>query len=150
MRHKVLSVLGAVISLFSIFFVFAAIGDLLNPEEADTELGVLMGLLIFFSGTTISGIYLFISGRRKNRIYQYEKRERQILKIIAEYEGQVTPEEIALGSKLSVSEAQEYLDAMCSNGAGELRITEGGRRVYHFFGFISKEEKKSAESVLEK
>lgn len=75
--------------------------------------------------------------------------ERRILKIIAEKEGQLTPEEIALAGDISVSEAKEYLDAMCTRGAGEVRITDEGNQVYHLFGFISKEEKKTAESVLD-
>ncbi len=149
MRHRIMSILGAVISLFSSFFVIASVGDLFNPEEVETELSVIMGLFVFFSATAATGIYMFIGGRKKYLAGVHEKKERVILKKIAEKNGQLTPEEIAVDSDISLNEAREILNDMCSRGAGELRITGEGNQVYHFFGFVSKEEKKTAEGLLD-
>ena len=99
--------------------------------------------------TFIGGIYLFIRSISKNKRHQQEKQERQILKLIAKNKGSITPEEIAADSSITISEARDFLDNLCKNGAGEIRITEQGRMLYYFFGFISPLEKETAKNAFE-
>jgi len=148
-RYKFQSFIGFIILLFSIFFIMAAIGDLLHPDETDTAFGVLMGLLVFFLVTAIGGIYMFIIGILKNKRHQNEKQEREILKLIAKNKGSITPEEIAASSSRTLTEARAFLDTLCQNGAGEIRVTEEGQILYYFFGFISPLEKETAKNVLD-
>lgn len=146
--RRILSLLGLMISLFSVFFVFAAISDLVNPKP-ETDTGVVAGLLVFFSATTVGGLYLSRSQSRKRRREVEERDEAELLAIIRERNGRVTPEEVALHTQLNIEESRARLDALCARGSGEIRVTEGGALVYVFFGFLSDEEKKGARSVLD-
>lgn len=147
--YRIQSFIGILIALFSLFFTIAGIGDILRPEESDTPIGVVWGLTFFFLLTSVGGIYLFIKGILRSRRYQHEKRERLILKLIAQNKGSITPEEIAANSSITISEARIFLDTLCQNGAGEIRVTEEGRILYHFFGFMSSQEKETAKNALD-
>ena len=147
-RYTLQAWFSAFVALIGLFFVMAAIGDLLKPEETDTELGVLLGLLVFFGGLTIAGIYLFFRWRRIASSTVYEEKERRLLELIAEIGSEVTPEEIAVKCPFTVDEVQAFLDHLCSRGSGEIKLTDCGKRVYHIFGFVSNDEKKTAESLL--
>jgi len=149
MFHRIVSVFGALTALFSVFFCSAAVYDLIHPEKTDTETGVVIGLFVFFFITTAGGIYLFVSSSRKCRQDSIEKSEREVLALIAEKDGRVTPHEIALNTRMTVEEARNRLDRMCADGSGELRITPEGKTVYVFFSFMSEKEKKSAKNVME-
>ncbi|MEZ4527138.1 MAG: winged helix-turn-helix domain-containing protein [Desulfobacterales bacterium] len=149
MFHRIVSVFGALMALFSIFFCCMAVYDLMHPETTDTEPGVLIGLFVFFFLTAAVGIYLFVSASRKSRQGGMEKSEREILALIAEKGGRITPHEIALNTRLTVAEAKIHLDRMCADGSGELQITPEGNMVYVFFTFLSEREKMSARNVLE-
>jgi hypothetical protein len=149
MIHRFLSALGAAIALFSLFFCMAAIGDLLEPEHTETPFGVLVGLLVFFLGSMIGGIYLGWTQHRRARTGKAERTERTILRMIAARNGRITPEEIALELPLTVGQARERLDALCEDGSGEVQVTMEGKKVYVFFGFPSDEDRNSARSVLD-
>ena len=49
----ILSIIGA---LFSLFFVIAAIGDIISGREQD-KTGVLVGLIVIFGGLAATGIF---------------------------------------------------------------------------------------------
>ena len=57
MLKKFLGVLGGLTCLSSLVFVSAAVGDLI-VGSSDTEPGILVGLLIFFSGTALASGFL--------------------------------------------------------------------------------------------
>lgn len=149
MLNRILPIFGFIAALFSLLFCWMAIYDLLNPGNTDTEPGVLIGLLIFFSITLGAGIFMMLKGSWRYKRRKYEKIEREILSLIAQKGGRITPEEIALNSQMSVEDAKVHLDRMCENGSGELQVTESGRLVYVFLGFITADEKKSARSALD-
>lgn len=146
--RRIFAFLGLMIALFSVFFVFAAVSDLMNPKP-ETDTGVVAGLLVFFSATSVGGFQLFRSQSRKHRRDAEERAEAELLAVIRERGGMVTPEEIALRTHLNIDESRSRLDALCARGAGEIRVTGTGALVYVFFGFLSDEEKKSARSVLD-
>ncbi|MGE0087169.1 MAG: hypothetical protein AB7S75_22420 [Desulfococcaceae bacterium] len=149
MFHRIVSVFGALLSLFSIFFCSAAVYDLMHPEKTDTETGVVIGLFVFFFITTAVGIYLFVSAYRKCRQDRIEKSEREVLTLIAEKGGRITPHEIALNIRMTVAEARNHLDRMSADGSGEVQVTPEGKTVYVFFAFLSQEEKESAKNVMD-
>ena len=149
MFHRIVSVFGALMALFSIFFCSMAVYDLMHPETTDTEPGVLIGLFVFFLITGAGGICLFVSASRRCRQVVIEKNEREILALIAEKRGRVTPHEIALNTRMTVAEARNRLDTMCADGSGELQVTAEGKTVYVFFAFLSEKEKESARNVMD-
>ena len=51
-------VLGGIIALFSSFFVAAALADIARGGDGKTGVPVLVGLLVFFTGTMLAGGYL--------------------------------------------------------------------------------------------
>ncbi len=149
MIHRILSIIGGGVALFSLFLCIAAVGDLMNPSETDTGTGTLIGLLVFFAGTMAAGGFLCVSQWKRAKTGTVERAERNILRMIAARSGRITPEEIALEQPLTVEQARERLDALCGGGSGEVQVTRDGRLVYVFFGFLSEEERKSARGVLD-
>ncbi|MCP4701035.1 MAG: hypothetical protein GY862_29905 [Gammaproteobacteria bacterium] len=147
--HKLFVFLGGLIALFSSLFVIVALSDLADPAQSDTEPGVLWGLLIFFLLTGLAGVYLAVSNIRKKRRKSGERMERELLKLVAAANGRITPAEIAVNSGLTLKEAEEHLSHMCRGGNGELQLTKDGKMVYVFFGFLSPEEKASAQNVMD-
>lgn len=137
------------IALFSSFFVVAAISDLLHPEQTDTEVSVLWGLLFFFSLTLAAGLYLLLSYRKRKVRYLIERNERQLLQAIADANGRVTIAEIAYKTHMTLKESELALKALCKDGRGELQLTETGKMVYVFFGLLSEDEKNTAKSVMD-
>lgn len=149
MINKIISVFSFIIIIVSLFFCGALIYDLMNPGNSDTDTGVLIGLMIFFSATLAAGFFMMFKARSTHHRHSYEKIEKEILSMISRKEGRITPEEIALDSQMTVEDAKGHLDRLCENGSGELQVTESGRLVYVFFGFITTGEKEGARSALD-
>ncbi|MFP4031199.1 MAG: hypothetical protein ACLFRG_10545 [Desulfococcaceae bacterium] len=149
MIHKIFSIIGGGVGLFSLFLCIAAVGDLMDPNETDPGTGTLIGLLVFFGGIMSASGYLCVSQWKRAKTGTVERTERNILRMIAARSGRITPEEIALEQPLTVEQARARLDALCGGGSGEVQVTPEGRLVYVFFGFLSEEERNSARSVLE-
>jgi uncharacterized membrane protein len=124
---------GIVIVLFSAFFVVSAVADLVGGES-ETEMSVLAGLLVFFFLTGIGGLYMAVNSRKRAKKRAEERMEREILGLIAAKGGQITPFEVAAETDLSAAEAQAYLDKLCSDGMGTLKVTPEGDLVYVFRG----------------
>ena len=139
----------ALVALFSVFLVINAGYELSNPESAKTEPGVLWGLLVFFSLATTGCIYVIIRTVRKSRREDIENEERDLLKVIAERGGRITPAEIAAATNLTIAESEDKLRKLCRHGSGELQLTSDGRSVYVFFGFLSEDEKAGAKSAMD-
>ena len=91
--YKFLMIIGGFITAFSVFFVTAAAGDLMTGSS-DTQPEVLWGLLVFFSMSGLSGLYLCINSRAKDRRRKREEKERLVLRLIAEKKGRIMPVEM--------------------------------------------------------
>jgi hypothetical protein len=149
MFHKILSIIGGGVALFSLFLCIAAVGDLMDPAETDPSTGTLIGLFVFFGGTAVAGGFLCVTQWKRSKTGTVERTERMILRMIADRSGRITPEEIAMELPLTVEQARERLNGLCEDGSGEVRVTREGGLVYVFFGFLSEAERNSAPSVLE-
>jgi hypothetical protein len=142
--------LGFIMAVTSSFFVIAALSDLFYPgPNLDTEPGILLGLLVFFSLFTVAGGYMFYVNLRNLRRDRDERMEQELLRVIAKYKGRVTPIEVATDTRLSLTEAEQALRRLARRGQGELKITTDGELVYVFTGFIPARDKASAKSALE-
>ena len=145
--YTFLFVIGVMISLFSLFMVAAAVGDLYTGS--DTETGVLVGLLLFFLATLAGGAYLSYSSRRKKKATSDEATERAVLKVIMAKGGRITPVEVAAETTLSVRQSRMALERLCTLGLGSLQITDSGELVYVFKAAPSEAEKLTSKGVLE-
>lgn len=143
-----LIILGFIVGALSSFFVIAAIADLIGGKS-DTEPGILIGLLVFFSLTGFGGFYLAITKIMKNKKTSSELREQKILEVIISKGGRVTPVEIAAQTNLNVTDAKKELDKLCNSGAGEIQVTSEGNIVYVFQGIITDEDRITAKSALD-
>jgi hypothetical protein len=155
--------------------MFAAIyvGDLFStPRKYD--LGIDVGLIVFFGGMTLAGIYLArqmyrtqpaatgaarpgtdgSAAGRKGRRQQSDgppepptspaERERRVLHFAQREHGRVTVPEVAAHCGMTIAEAKAELDRLAAAGAADLHVTGSGVLVYVFGGFLSDEEKSRA------
>ncbi|MBT4837711.1 MAG: hypothetical protein HON94_10240 [Methylococcales bacterium] len=141
--------IGVIITIFSSFFIIAAMSDLMSPEDSKTEVGIMWGILVFFMLTLSAGLYLIVANVKKGRRQNLEASERQLLELIAQHHGKVTSSDIALNTHMTLQEAEDSLKALCQNGKGEIQLTKEGKMLYVFFGFISDEEKQTSKNVME-
>jgi hypothetical protein len=153
---------GIILIAVSYFFVIAALVDIIKGDS-DTEPDVLWGLLIFFFLLSASGVYLLIKnilviggyvlvvgaiiGVYANKNLK-TLREKQILKFIGKKNGKITTLELVSEFNLTPEKAKEKLDGLCQTIGGELNVTENGGLVYTFPGFLTKEEKDTAQDPL--
>lgn len=144
-----LGVLGVTLALFSSFFVVAAIADLAGGDT-ETATGVLLGLLVFFSGTGFAGGYLaWRKLRSAEPTLDDEERERLVLRLAADRQGRLTAAEVAAHTPLSLRESQQMLDRLEQHRAAELQLTPDGAMVYRFPQLLTSAEKAEARDVLE-
>jgi hypothetical protein len=136
-----LKVIGYFIIIFSITFLLVYIGMLL---DGDDDPGVIIGLIALHTGTGLFGGYLLKIANRR----QLEGQEKMVLRIAAARGGKVTPEEVAMETSLTVEDAQKLLEKLCTQGAGQLQVTDQGGLVYTFSGLLSESERDSAQSPL--
>ncbi len=131
-----LGALGVGIALFSGLFVVMAIGDLIGGS--DTETGVLIALLVFFTGTTAAGVYMakrhLIDVAREEAANSRRAREQAVLEVAAGSGGTVTVAEIAAGTGWGISETRELMGELAREGIAESDVNERGELLYVFRG----------------
>jgi len=133
---KILGSLSALTSLASLVFVSASVGDILSGAS-DTSTGVLVGLLIFFSGTAVMSGYLakraLLPGAAEKKGTDHAH-ETAILKLAMERGGRLNIAQIATLTPLSVEEARAAVKTLSAQGVAEVEFSEGGEVYYRFAG----------------
>jgi hypothetical protein len=90
----------------------------------------------------IRGLGLVINRRtsaRERRFLEQRKTayiERQILRAAKKSKGILTPAEVALGTSLSIEEAERQLQRFAEKGYAGMDVTEDGRIIYRFPEFL--------------
>jgi hypothetical protein len=137
--RKFWGITGVLILLFSAFFVAAATGDILKGGDGKNSLGVLWGLLVFFSGTGIGGAVMIKSFLWNKvgppQVSDFDQ-EQRVLWLAQNKAGIVTVPEAALHCRLSIEDAKHVLDRMSTQGVAELRFRDDGSYFYVFNGFV--------------
>ncbi len=133
--NQFMIVLGAIMILFSAFFITAAATDLLTEPEPEME--TLLAVIGFFSVTGMAGLYITVVNTVKHRRKKREQRHRKVLKVVAAMGGRVTPVQIAAETNLIIHDAKAILDQLCKTGMGRIRVTEDGNQVYEFKDFLN-------------
>lgn len=166
MLRKILGVFSGFLALGSAMFTAMAISDLVAGNSG-TETGVLVGLLVFFGGLTAATGYG--AARMLRAVAPAETTapaaeaanapsgpeidialEARVLAYAAQHAGRVTAAEIAVACAVPIDAATAALDGLAARGHADLQVSADGAAVYVIAGFLSKEQKESAEAVLER
>ena len=150
--RTLLGLFGILVTLTSLLFVFAAIGDLAGGDS-DTETGILVGLLVFFSGTAATGGWFakrMLGARRASgpAPVSAAEIERTVLAEAKSGGGRLTVTELAANTDLSLAEAEAILEKLCHTGIAQMRFTDDHQPVYAFPGLMSTAEKAQAKDPL--
>ena len=124
----ILSIIGA---LFSLFFVIAAIGDIISGREQD-KLGVLIGLIVIFVGLAAVGVFAAWKFMKRAPAQPNFELENRILQL-AEAKGcRLTVGMVALHCRASIEESRAALEKMALQGAANVQVEDDGGIVYDF------------------
>jgi len=149
-----LGVLGVIIALFSLFFVATALVEVAGGGNGKTPVSVLVGIAVFFGGTTLAGGYLARRMFRRARQAaappptDTETAEKRVLALAARLGGRTTVAEAAARCGLTVAESREVLDRLVSQSVAELLVAEDGTLVYAIAGLLTPEAKAAAADPL--
>lgn len=136
------------VSLFSLFLVVAFTSDLFTgqlhkPADDQVEIGVLIGLLVFFA------VSAFLSGRGawknlvktpQEHLQREEDREiQQILQLAAQADGCISLSEVAIACELSIERSQAHLTELVDKGIALMDVSENGALLYRFPDFARKQ-----------
>lgn len=124
----ILSIIGA---LFSLFFVIAAIGDIISGREQD-KTGVLIGLIVIFGGLAATGIFAAWKFMRKAPAAPNYDLENRILQLAAAKGCRLTVGMVALHCRVSIEEGRAALERMAMQGAANVQVEDDGGIVYDF------------------
>lgn len=124
----ILSIIG---SLFSLFFVIAAIGDIISGREQD-KTGVLIGLIVIFGGIAAVGIFAAWKFMRRAPAQPNHELENMILQLAAAKGCRLTVGLVALHCRVSIEESRAALERMALQGAANVEVEDDGGIVYDF------------------
>jgi hypothetical protein len=141
--------LGVLIAIMSSFFVAAALVDIIGGGDGETEMSVLVGLLVFFSGTTLAGGYLCWRMLRRPMAAVTSADaaalvEQRVLALAARLGGRVTVTEAAARGGLTMTESRDALERLASQGTAEILVADDGTIVYAIAGLLSPAAKAAA------
>jgi hypothetical protein len=147
-----LGVLGVIIALFSSFFVATALVEIVGGGDGKTPASVMVGLAVFFGGTTVAGGYLarrmFRRAGRVAPATTAEVAEKRVLALAAKLGGRTTVAEAAGRCGLTVAESREVLERLVTQGAAEILVAGDGTMVYAISGLLTPEAKAAAADPL--
>ena len=133
--RKMLGLVAGLFCLIGLVFVAALVGDLFGGDT-ETPKGVLVGLLIFFTGVSAFGGYFsrrMLSGGPSRRQKDLS-REQSILRLAMVQDGVVTIAQVAVHTGLSVDEATEAIEELIQKGVAEIGSDDEGDFFYRFPG----------------
>jgi len=93
------------------------------------------------------GGWLLFAARKNSKLRRLEALENVVLQVASHYGGNLTASELAMNSKLSLTQAKEVLEYFTKQNIAYLKISNNGTYVYQFEGIISQQDKDQAESL---
>ncbi len=120
----------------SLLFIVAAIYEVVAGTANDP--GISIGLAVFFGVTALAGVAATYFGFRPsyNKSSDPREIEQNLLGIARDLNGEITIEELALHTPLTVSECKALLERMVTDGAAELGFGPHQENIYVFRGFL--------------
>lgn len=124
-------ILGIGVALISLFFVVAAVGDLVVNRDAK-EAPVLVGLIALFGGLSAAGLFAAWKFMRAEPARPNFELENRILQL-AEAKGcRLTVGMVALHCRVSIEDGRAALERMALQGAANVQVEDDGGIVYDF------------------
>ena len=134
----ILSIGGVLVCLF---FVVAAISDLVSNREPD-KTGVVVGLLVFFGGLAAVGMFAAWKFMRSAPAQPNFDLENRILQLADAKGCRLTVGMVALHCRASIEESREALERMALQGAASMQVEDDGGIVYDFSDLLPSRELK--------
>ena len=117
--------------LVSLFFVVAAISDLLLNREPD-KIGVLIGMVVLFGGMAAAGVFSAWKFMRSAPAPPNFDLENRILQLAAAKGCRLTVGMVALHCRVSIEESRTALERLALQGAANVQVENDGGIVYDF------------------
>ncbi|WP_289140611.1 hypothetical protein [uncultured Brevibacillus sp.] len=135
---------GAIILLFGLIMIIGAIASEQTKLTVtkDLVLFLLLGIL-----PALLGGWLLFTARKNSKLRRLDALENLVLQIASRYGGNLTAAELAMNSKLSITQANEVLERFAKQNVAYLKISNNGTYVYQFEGIVSQQDKDQAESL---
>jgi hypothetical protein len=144
--------IGVVIALFSSLLMATSLVEICGHGDGKTPVSVLVGVFVFFTGTTALASYLAWrmfrrSGRAPGAVSGSPRAEQRVLALAVKLGGRTTVPEAAARCGLTMAESREVLDRLVVQGAAELLIAADGTMVYAISGLLTPQAKAAATDV---
>ncbi|WP_103105663.1 hypothetical protein [Brevibacillus reuszeri] len=135
---------GAIILLFGFIMIVGALASEETKLTVTTDLVLflLLGVL-----PALLGGWLLFKARKNSKLRRLDALENLVLQIASRYGGNLTAAELAMNSKLSITQANEVLERFAKQNVAYLKISNNGTYVYQFEGIVSQQDKDQAESL---
>lgn len=135
---------GTIILLFGLIMIC---GSLASEETKLTETKELVLVLLLGVFPALLGGWLLFKARKNSRLRRVDALENLVLQVASRYDGKLTATELAMNSKLSITQANEVLENFTKQNVAYLKISNNGTYVYQFEGIVSQQDKDQAESL---
>jgi hypothetical protein len=136
----ILSIGGALISLF---FVVAAFSDLVINRDPK-EVGVLIGMIVLFGGLAAAGIFAAWKFMRRAPAQPNFELENRILQLANAKGCRLTVGMVALHCRASIEESRAALERMALQGAANVQVEDDGGIVYDFSDLLPSADNRPA------
>lgn len=137
---------GVLVALFGLIMLG---GSLASEEMENGLLSELVLVLLFAVLPLALGIWYAVRVVRKSKARRQDELENEILQLAARHSGRLTASEVAMHTRLSVTEAQKLLEGYVKQKLVTLKISGSGTLVFEFNDLIPEEEKRAAARVAD-
>jgi hypothetical protein len=137
-------ILSVLLTLFSLFFVVAAISDLIIKHDPK-EFGVLVGMTVLFGGLAATGVFVAWKFLRSAPAPPNFDLENRILQLADAKGCRLTVGMVALHCRVSIEESRAALERMALQGAASVQVEDDGGIVYDFSDLLPSGESSPRE-----
>ena len=108
---------------------------------------VAWGLTSFSLGAAALGGISWVFAHRRAKVAYANRQEQRMIAVAKDKQGRLTDVELVAETRYPLEECRAFLKRMTDSGSAEINIGPEGTMVYLFPGFLSDEQKRTAESV---
>ncbi|MBP1157232.1 MULTISPECIES: hypothetical protein [unclassified Paenibacillus] len=137
---------GLLVALFGLIML----GGSVASEDMESGLLSELVLVLLFAVLPLTlGVWYAVRVVHKSKARRQDELENEILRLAARHSGRLTASEVAMNTRLSVTEAQKLLEGYVKNKLVTLKISGTGTLVFEFSDLIPEEEKREAARVAD-
>ncbi|MBT7445231.1 MAG: hypothetical protein HN790_14850 [Methylococcales bacterium] len=142
---KLMAYVGLFIPLVSALLIAGTLTDIIGGTATDGTWFVFVAAI----GGLITGLKMLWDDRRNLKHTTVKTQELDLLSIVQQHKGRVTPIDIAMSSDLTVEEAETALNEYCAKDIAEKEVTPTGKVLFVFSGFINETEKQQSKNPMD-